>query len=303
MDERILIVDDDDFVCQMNGEILSDAGYQVHFAKDGLAALEKMQGGPDRFDLVLLDKHMPRLDGLDFLRRLKSDASARDVPVIMLTGDNRQEDVIEGLDAGAYYYLTKPSEEAVLKQVVKNALDEAFHKRDLRALIGQRTPGLQSMTRAEFTIRTTEEAKSLAIVLADASRAPSRTVTGYSELLLNAIEHGNLGISYDDKSRLMGEGRWAEEVERRLHTPPFAERWVTVLLARHGGGTTVTISDEGEGFDWRKYLEFDPERAFDLHGRGIAMAKSMSFDDIRYIGTGSTVILTVCPKRRSVERT
>ncbi len=56
---------------------------------------------------------------------------------------------------------------------------------------------------------------------------------------------------------------------------------------------TFTISDEGEGFDWRCYLEFAPERAFDPNGRGIAMARLASFASLDYRDRGNIVVATV----------
>ena len=55
----------------------------------------------------------------------------------------------------------------------------------------------------------------------------------------------------------------------------------------------MTIADQGQGFDWQSYVEFSPERVFDLHGRGIAMSKALSFDSLEYCGNGSKVIATV----------
>lgn len=297
MAERILIVDDDDFICELNRELLATSGYQIETAEDGLAAWSLVETQPDLFDLIILDKNMPGLDGLSLLKKIKANAVAKDVPVIFLTGDNQQQEIIEGLAAGAYYYLTKPSEEAVLKQVVRNALDERNHMRNMQSLIGQHTLGLQSLKRAEFTLRTIEEAKSLALILADATADPQRTVNGYSELLINAIEHGNLGITYQEKSQFLMDNSLQDEIAHRLTISPYAEREVTVLLANHGEVTTVIITDQGDGFDWRTYLEFDPERAFDLHGRGIAMSNSISFDDVRYAGSGNTVITTFFNER------
>jgi anti-sigma regulatory factor (Ser/Thr protein kinase) len=66
-----------------------------------------------------------------------------------------------------------------------------------------------------------------------------------------------------------------------------------VILARDAGGITLTIRDEGDGFAWQKYLDFDPERAFDPNGRGIAMARMMSFDAVEYQGNGNTVVLKI----------
>jgi hypothetical protein len=55
----------------------------------------------------------------------------------------------------------------------------------------------------------------------------------------------------------------------------------------------VTIIDQGDGFNWQPYLEFSPERAFDLHGRGVAMSKAASFDSLEYQGNGNTVVTRV----------
>ncbi|MDO9065432.1 MAG: ATP-binding protein, partial [Sulfuricella sp.] len=149
------------------------------------------------------------------------------------------------------------------------------------------------LRQAEFDFRTLQEAKDLALWLADASLDPGRTVNGYSELLINAVEHGNLGITYAEKGQLLREGRWADEVESRLKNPLYSERLVKVVMEKTASSCIVTIADQGSGFDWQKYIGFSPERAFDLHGRGIAMSKAMSFDGLEYLGNGNTVVATV----------
>jgi anti-sigma regulatory factor (Ser/Thr protein kinase) len=152
---------------------------------------------------------------------------------------------------------------------------------------------LLSLEYGVFRCRTLAESRDLASGLARGCPDPKRVVLGLQELLTNAVEHGNLGISYADKTRLVLENRWADEVEHRLTQPGYGQRTVTVTLAREAGDITLTIQDQGDGFDWRKYLEFDPERAFDPHGRGIAMARMMSFDALEYQGNGNTVVLKI----------
>jgi CheY-like chemotaxis protein len=293
MSATLLLVDDDEFIRTLTQDVLENCGYGVDTATDGLAAWEKLDQAPARFDLVLLDKHMPRMDGIALLKLIKADARFKELPVVMLTGDNRQQDIIEGLAAGAHYYLTKPSTEEVLKLVIKNALDERQQKRDLRALLGQQKNNLNLMHRAEFRYRNLSEARDLALLLADASMNPERTLNGYSELLINAVEHGNLGISYAEKSALMAEWRWAEEVKARLQHADYADRFVEVTLEKRDNASRVTITDQGNGFDWQSYIDFTPERVFDLHGRGIAMSKAISFDTLEYVGKGNCVVTTV----------
>ena len=293
MPVNLLIVDDDEMVRAITQEALESCGYVLETAADGLVAWERIDSDPSRFDLMLLDKQMPRLDGLSLLKRMKSDGRFQDLPVIMLTSDNRQEDIAAGLAEGARYYLTKPSTEDVLKTVIKNALNEFRQRRELRAAIGRQASNLNLLRRAEFCCRTLSEARDLALLLADASMDPARTVTGYSELLINAVEHGNLGISYAEKSRLLSEGRWLEEVEARLKHTNYSSRLVDVSLEKTDTACRVTITDQGGGFDWLTYVEFSPERAFDLNGRGIAMSKALSFDSLEYVGNGNCVIATI----------
>ena len=293
MSSTLLLVDDDDFVRTVTQEILEQCGYVVETVEDGLAAWEKLDKTPSRFDLVLLDKQMPRMDGISLLKLIKAEARFKELPVIMLTGDNRQQDIIEGLAEGAYYYLTKPSTEEVLKLVIKNALYETRQKQELRALLGQQKNNLNLLHRAEFRYRSLSEARDLALLLAEASLDPARTLNGYSDLLINAVEHGNLGISYAEKSALLKEMRWVDEVETRLQHPDFADRLVNVTLEKTASANNVTITDQGNGFDWQSYVEFSPERVFDLHGRGIAMSKAISFDQLEYQGKGNSVVATV----------
>lgn len=290
---RLLLVDDDDFIQSVMDASLVQLGYEVASAMDGQQAWEMLAAAPANYDLVLLDKHMPRLDGISLLRQLKADSRLARLPVVMLTGDGSPQDVAEGLAAGAYYYLVKPATPQILDAIIRNALEDARRDRELREIVSRQEGGSCLLQRGEFAFRTLPEARSMALLLANASRSAGRTINGYSELLINAVEHGNLAITYAEKSALLAQGRWAEEVERRLALPAYAERRVAVLAEKLPNAFVVTITDQGDGFDWQHYLDFQPERAFDLHGRGIAMSRSFSFDQLEYRGKGNCVVATV----------
>ena len=109
------------------------------------------------------------------------------------------------------------------------------------------------------------------------------------EAIINSIEHGNLGITYDEKSHLLDLGQLDEEIARRLQEPAYAGRCAVATFIRHGEDLYLSVIDEGSGFDWRPFLHLDPHRAFDTHGRGIATAKMMSFDSLEYHGSGNHV--------------
>ncbi len=293
MSDHILLVDDDDFIQIITRELLLEEGYEVSVAGDGAEAWEKMDAVPEQFDLMILDKNMPRLNGMELLKRLRGDERFKEFPVIMLTADTEQQSLADSLAAGAHYCLTKSSSESVLKNVIYNVLSDAHHKKELLSLIGHQTNILQILKQAEFEFQTLDEAKNLALWLADASLTPHRTVNAYSEILVNAVEHGNLEIDYDEKGRLLKTGGWIEEIERRLKKSPFKNRWVHVRLENSEPQCVVTVTDEGKGFNWRDYLEFSPERAFDIHGRGIAMSRMLGFDEMEYNERGNQVTIRV----------
>ncbi len=103
MEERILLVEDEEKLARMVELELNYEGYQVEKAFDGRTGLELALSG--RFDLVLLDIMLPALSGMEVLRRLRRESQ---VPVIMLTARDTVMDKVSGLDMGADDYVTKP---------------------------------------------------------------------------------------------------------------------------------------------------------------------------------------------------
>lgn len=123
MASRILIADDDEDIRAFLEVELTLEGYSTVEAADGLQALERARrDGPD---LIVLDVNMPQLDGLAVLRRLREDARTAHLPVILLTARGQASDTVEGLDAGADSYLTKPFLAEVLLAHVRAALRRA----------------------------------------------------------------------------------------------------------------------------------------------------------------------------------
>ena len=80
------------------------------------------------------------------------------------------------------------------------------------------------------------------------------------------------------------------DLARRLSLPEYAQRTVSLEFRRNGGAVEVLITDQGNGFDWRPYLELDASRAFHSHGRGIALARKLSFESLEYLGKGNQVL-------------
>lgn len=290
---NILVADDEPFNLEILTEHLEEEGYSIESAENGSQAWNLLQQKPGYFDVILLDIMMPEMDGMEVLSRIKSNAELKSIPVIMQTAKASKVDILDGLQAGAYYYLTKPFEKDQLLAIVKTAIDDYQLYRALQAEVQQTRQTLSFMIKGQFSFRTLMEGRDVVTLLANALPEPSRVVMGLSELTINAVEHGNLGISYDDKSRLRELGTWEAEVERRLDQPENASKSVIIEFERTTSEVSFLIQDQGDGFDWQNYLEISPDRAFDTHGRGIAMAKMLSFDRLEYRNNGSQVIATV----------
>jgi CheY-like chemotaxis protein/anti-sigma regulatory factor (Ser/Thr protein kinase) len=294
---KVLAVDDEEFNLDILQTDLEESGFEVVRAEDGLVALERLEEHPDT-DIVVLDRMMPRMDGMEVLRRLKSEPRYRDLPVIMQTAAAQSKQVEEGIRAGAYYYLSKPYDEQMLIGIVRAALHESRNFAQMREEVRKHKNVLGLIEEARFRFRTLEEAKNVAYYVANCCPDPENTVFGLSELMVNAVEHGNLGITYEEKTRLVLDGKWEEEVRRRLLLPENSTRFATLCFENDGVSITVIISDNGEGFDWRNYIDFDPDRMTHPHGRGIAMAHSMSFAEMEYQDEGRKVICRI-PVRKS----
>ncbi len=294
---HILVVDDEPVNLEIIGEYLDEPIYSLTFAEDGEEAWEKLQAAqssPSPIDLIVLDRMMPRLGGIELLKRVKADQRYRHVPVIMQTAASSPEQVREGINAGAYYYLTKPYEPDALLGVVRAALEDVADQRASASAAA--SVGVYQLPVGETRVidfHTLDEAHHLAGELATLCAEPSLVAMGLTELLVNAIEHGNLGISYAEKKALRQKDGWEDEVARRLADPAYAQRRARVSIVRDSGAVVFTVEDEGAGFDWQRYLEFDPERAFDPNGRGIAMARQVAFGKLEYRGRGNVVVATV----------
>lgn len=288
MVQRILVVDDEPFNLEIVAEYLEELGCELVLLPSGQEALDTLQAD-NNFDLIVLDRMMPGVDGMAVLRHIKADTQLHTIPVLMQTAAATPEQVKEGLEAGAYYYLTKPYEPDTLIAIVRTALTEQAHRKTLLVEAQQSASTIQLLREGCFEFRTLEEAQQLASLLSRCTPNPAGVAMGLSELLVNAVEHGNLGISYSEKSALKMEDRWTQEVEQRLQNPKYADRFAKLYVNRCNDEMVYRIEDDGEGFDWKRYLDFDPARAFDPNGRGIAMARQLAFVSLKYEGRGNIV--------------
>ena len=120
-----------------------------------------------------------------------------------------------------------------------------------------------------------------------------------SELLNNALEHGNLEISYEEKSKWMEEnGEIVSLIEQKRLDPKFSNRKIGISYILNQDFCSFTISDDGNGFDWKKYTQKQAEESTQLHGRGIQLSGEM-VGTLSYNDKGNKVTLKIKSQKNS----
>jgi DNA-binding response OmpR family regulator len=106
MNKKVLVIDDEETIRKFIKIQLGKAGYEVEEAADGEQAM--VQLNRDRFDVLICDIMMPRMSGWDLLKEVRSNPKTSEIPVIILTAKNEDDDMFKGYELGAAYYITKP---------------------------------------------------------------------------------------------------------------------------------------------------------------------------------------------------
>lgn len=105
--KKIIIAEDDKFISEMYITKLSSEGFEVECAQDGQEAIEKIR--EIQPDIVLLDIFMPKLNGIEVLKKIRADKKIKDIPVIVLTNANEKDHISKAKEMGANDYLIKSS--------------------------------------------------------------------------------------------------------------------------------------------------------------------------------------------------
>jgi hypothetical protein len=170
-----------------------------------------------------------------------------------------------------------PVANAILTAVADNVASE-------RSAVGRFVMGV-------FELQTLQEAERLTVMLATLCPIPANMSVGIWELLANAIEHGNLGISFEEKTELLQKGALVQETNRRLLLPEYADRIVRVKFEQSKSSIRLFVSDDGRGFDFSIFMQ-EGLATTRPNGRGILMARTV-FDHLIYHGCGNEAEATI----------
>lgn len=293
----ILVVDDEPFSLDVVSESLGEA-YEVHALQDGRAAMHLLEQAGEQFDLVILDRCMRAPDGIAILKFLRDSPALAHIPVIMQSAAADPDEVAEGIAAGADCYLTKPFRMLALSAMVGTVLRRARETVRVRERALELESAMGLMSEGVYRFRSLNEAAALAFGLSGLCADADMVRIGLSELLVNAVEHGNLAIGFDRKGELLQSGIWHDEVSRRLQASDFRNREGVLRVSVGTEEVRFTICDDGEGFDWRPFLDMPSSNADHINGRGIALARKLAFPQLVFRDGGRVVEARATPRPR-----
>lgn len=295
-DIKILVVEDEPDNAELIELHLDGLGYKTTVVCDGESAISLLKQAPDSWSVVLLDRLIPGINGLDVAMYIRDEPALQHLPVVMQTACASFGQIQEGIEAGVFHYLTKPFSGSMLRTVVQSALELRQKYVRLQEETYALDRALTLMESGCFRLKTLVEGQLLSSKLAKQFQRSGEIALGLNELITNAIEHGNLGISFHEKTELVESGQWMQEIERRLQLPEYRERSVELSIEKRIDRTYISIKDEGDGFDWRSYMDMSMSRVGMSHGRGIAIANMKCFDDIQFLGEGNEVQVEILTK-------
>jgi len=290
---KILLIDDEELVRDELGGLLEDNGYEVITGADGEEGLELFRS--ERPDMVFTDVRMPRRNGLSLALSIRQEAPH--VPVTVITGHGSESMVIKALRSGVTDFIKKPVH---LEHLITALGRMETARRPIIQSGRQKLPlGTEELERSWiYTLKNTPavvpDFVDLIIrrcALSMHATSAVELVLALRELILNAIGHGNLGLTAAEKSKALETNTLTKVLQERAQRPEMAKRRTAVKVIVRAQHITVRISDQGEGFDWSTLPDpLDPSNLLSAHGRGILLAR-MSGDNLVFNDAGNEVII------------
>ena len=287
---KILLIDDEQLAREELGALLQEEGYEVITGADGEEGLALFRSAAP--DMVITDVRMPRRDGLSVAMTIRQEDPS--VPVTVITGHGNESMAIEAIRAGVTDFIKKP----VRLEDLSAALLRMQAARQPAVLGLAELPPSVVLVQHAYTYRLQNDLEAIPafvdVLLKRVAGGMGRMAVlelglALREVLLNAIEHGNLGLTYREKSRALELGTLEQLLAERAQRPELEQRRVTVTARREERRLTVQIVDEGDGFDWRSLPDpTDASHLLSTHGRGVLLAR-LSVDELVYNEKGNEV--------------
>lgn len=271
------------------GEQLARLGFAISTRDESDDAIAALKAQKSEFDAVVLDWRQQGGKNAEFARKLAAVSREVELPVLVLACADAEETIALAKQAGLANCLSAPCPLAELKNnlmsLTRNMTGD-METVENDALLEDAFSLLHS---CKFQFRTPRDVELLVPVLSRMFPEPDRTVAGIADLMMNAIEHGNLEIGHERKAEWIARGVYQNEFHKRLHTPPYSTRWGEVIINRRADGVLIIIMDQGCGFCWQNFVELEQPAVVEANGHGIARATQVSFDQVRFNHQGNQV--------------
>ncbi|MBM3999268.1 MAG: response regulator [Planctomycetes bacterium] len=297
---HLLIVDDSAADRRLVRELLSQGSdWRVSESPDGQDALERMAESDaegQSIDLVLTDLQMPRMDGLELVRRVRAERPG--IPVILMTAVGSEETAVRAIQSGAAHYVPKRNLAQDLAEITRRILEVAGNEKSLLRLMTHRT---RSECRFELPNDLDMIGSLVQFLKQEASRVglcdeteQFRLAIALEEALLNSYYHGNLEVS---SALREGDGHaFRRQADERRAREPYSRRRIHVDVSLSPDEGRFVIRDEGPGFDPAGLPDpTDPENLLRPSGRGIFLMRAF-VDMLEFNRSGNQVTMV---KRRN----
>lgn len=284
---KVLLVEDDAASLSYLEVLMKREGHEYRSATDGKAGLKTFhEFNPD---IVLSDINMAHMNGLEMVERIRQNKPG--AIIIMLTAYNSEEYVIKAMKVGANNYLKKPVSKNSLISLLRK-YTSVIEAKKIKSSI------CQYQTEHSFVLKFKTNTESVSSLVNFLVKESSDKFTeeqkldiklGLGELVLNSVEHGNMGITYEEKSTAVIDGTLQSLYAEKMEHPDIKNRYVTIAYNQTQCGAEWEITDEGNGFDPDCIPNpISEDGIMRLHGRGIFICK-FQFDEMEYIGKGNKV--------------
>lgn len=151
-------------------------------------------------------------------------------------------------------------------------------------ITNKQQPAATLPRKLSFRFRTLADINEVLSYLSQWLPAADNFLLGIKEIMVNAVEHGNLGIGYALKTDLLENGKWLNEVQTRLDKPENRNKFAFLEISFNDNTLEVTVEDQGAGFKPDQFLRADnpPDGATNFNGRGLKLVNALAFDRLAF---------------------
>ena len=281
-------MDDQEALRTLLARLLEREGFDPVPAEDGEQAIARYKSESPL--VVVSDIMMPKMDGLSLLNEIRR--IDRNATVILMTGQGNEDVLLKALRGGATNFFKKPFAVRELIEEIRKVVEfrlEAARSSLFSPLLVEETKTFV-MPRADSPFFPIINQITLQLPCILPSEDILNLKIGIEEVITNAIEHGNLGISFDEKSKAIQEGRLPDLIALKGRESDAAGRSVRITSRLSPERFEITVHDDGRGFDWRNLPAVEPENLLAFNGRGLFLTK-IYFDEVSFNDSGNEVTL------------